>query len=142
MSNKEQMEKIIHENENIFQLSVTFVFKTQKHGFWKHCHSCENIKYWFYFYGNIARPNFQDLATEKNLGIQFFKPFIPQMIPMVISEAHLRPFRWGLRQNDGSADNSRGSSGSVVPTTILEILWALISLLLSNISYSFYNFIS
>jgi hypothetical protein len=30
MSSKEQMEKIIHENEKVFQLPVTFIFKPLK----------------------------------------------------------------------------------------------------------------
>ena len=65
MSNKEQMEKIIHENEKVFQLSVTFIFKPPKHSFPEMLQSMWKCNYWFYFYGNIVGQNLRNLASER-----------------------------------------------------------------------------
>lgn len=76
MSNKEQMEKIIHEKEKVFQLSVTFIFKPPKYGFPEMLQSMWKCNYWFHFYGNFVGQNLRNSASEKfSETIHFYKWF-------------------------------------------------------------------
>lgn len=48
------MEKIIHENEMVFQLSLTFIFKPpQIMVFQKCCSQCENVTLYFTFMATL-----------------------------------------------------------------------------------------